>query len=125
MKHFLWLLLLAASTAFTQSSVTLTWQANPAWATSWPTCSATVTKSCLINYTLSGSGPVSGSVAVPITAVSYVTPSAPPGTYLFTLVVNGKDQNGNPATSTPVTATATITAPATAPPPPINFKVTP
>jgi len=57
--------------------------------------------------------------------VNYVTPSAPPGTYLFTLVVNGKDQNGNPATSTPVTATATITAPATAPPPPINFKVTP
>jgi hypothetical protein len=129
LKRLLWLLLLAASPALAQSnSVTFTRQANSAWATSWPACSTTVTTDCLSGFTLSditnATKPVVISSTIAPTALTYTqTPAGAAGSHTYSLVVNGKDQSGNPAASTPVTSTATI--PSNTPPPPVNFSVTP
>src|ERR1700761_9305813 len=95
-----------------QTSVGFTWTANSAWASTWPACSTTVTTLCLSGYTLTdttGTTPVVVSSTIPATALSYtLSPLPAAGARTYSLVVNGKDQSGNPAASPPVTATVTI-----------------
>lgn len=76
-------LLLAAlvPASHAQTSVGFTWSANPAWATSWPACSTTVTTMCLSTYTLTditnASNPVVISSTIPATALSYTLSPLP------------------------------------------------
>lgn len=105
-----------------------TWQANPAWVTTWPACSTTVTSMCLSGYTLTdvtnASSPTVVSSTIPATALSYTLTAMPAaGARTYSLVINGKDQTGNPASSAPVTANVTV--PSATPPPPQAFVATP
>ena len=125
---FLGLLLAAfVPASHAQTSVGFTWQANPAWATTWPACSTTVTTMCLTGFTLTdttGATPVVVSSTIPASALSYtLSPLPAAGLRTYTLVANGKDQTGNPAIST--TDTTTVTVPSATPPPPQAFAATP
>lgn len=106
---------------------TFTWQANPAWSTAWPVCSATATTMCRNGYTIMDiTAPKSPFLVanVAVTALSYTMWKMPPsGKRSYSLVVTGKDQDGNAASSIPVTLTTTI--PSAQPGAPLAFAVTP
>ena len=113
MKKTLLFVLLSVASAFgqaNQSGVIFTWTGtgNPAL----PSCSSTVTASCLTGYTLTdttGSTPVVISSTIPANALTYTeTPLPSVGAHTWSLVVNGKDQSGNSISSNPVTLTLTV-----------------
>lgn len=117
----------AAATA-TQQYPVFTWQANPGWSSTWPACSSTVTKMCLTGYTImdttKATAPFVVSNTIPATALSYTMWTMPgSGKRSYSLVVTGKDQDGNAASSIPVTLTTTI--PSAKPGAPLAFTVVP
>jgi hypothetical protein len=119
----LWLFLFAVP-AFAQSSVVFTWgNGNPSIAD----CSATVTSSCLVGYTLTDTTFSPGSVissAILATALTYTESPLPSvGSHTYSLVATGKDQSGNPVSSTP--ATVTVAVPSITLLPPSGFTATP
>ena|SRR6185437_2459055 len=103
-----------------QSSIVFTWgNGNPGV----PSCSSSVTKSCLVSDTItdttvSGSPVVLSSTISP-TATTYTTPLPKFTTTkrTYTLVVNYKDENGAAQATSAATATVTVAQPFVANPP--------
>jgi hypothetical protein len=107
--------------ALAQSGPQFNWTpaSNPTLANG---CPATSPEMCLSHYTLLGAG-VSTIIPVNIKLPFVLSPAPGPGTYVYTLTLNGFDQSGTAISSTPVTATLTIAAP-TSINPPANFTAT-
>lgn len=120
----LFLLSVAAGAAFAQktSSIAFSWTPSTS-----PACSGTSATSCQSTLTLTNITALTPQVissAITPAATSYSFPISAPGTYNFSLVVDGFDALGNPTVSPAATATVVIPTPFTLNPP-TGFKGTP
>ena len=85
-------------------SLTWTSNGNP----DLPYCSPTVTRGCLLTYTIKMDGAVV-AIDIPGSSLSYTLSTLPPsGTHTYELIINGADQSGATINSGPATTTVVI-----------------
>jgi hypothetical protein len=107
MKRFLVVLAIFCVPALAQTSISFNWNpsSNPTFAVGCPTSP----NMCLSNYTMTGAG-VTTTIPVTVKLPYVLSPAPAPGTYPYTLTLNGFAQNQKPLSSTPVTTSVTVPA---------------